>query len=71
MGAPRIETQWEHAHQCLACGHVMRIDDIDAKVIATGIISCQRCDASGPINVAIVEAQQVSASAHASSGKRK
>jgi hypothetical protein len=31
-----IQVRWEHAHQCHVCGHVVRIDDIDAKVIATG-----------------------------------
>ncbi len=62
MGAPPIESRWEHAHQCQACGHVVRIDDVDAKVIATGVLTCQKCDGSGPVNVRIVDAQQVSES---------
>ena len=36
MGTQSIEPQWEHAHKCQACGYAVRIDDIDAKVIATG-----------------------------------
>jgi ribosomal protein L37AE/L43A len=64
MGTQHIESRWEHAHQCQACGHVVRIDDVDAKVIATGIVTCQSCDASGPVNVKIVDSQQVLESNH-------
>jgi ribosomal protein L37AE/L43A len=70
MSASHIESRWEHAHQCQACGHVVRIDDIDAKVIATGIVTCQRCDASGPVNVQIVDAQRIAESMQTSAGKR-
>lgn len=70
MGAPAIESRWEHTHQCQACGHIVRIDDIDANVITTGIVSCQRCDASGPVNVKIVDVQQISDSVQQLGGKR-
>jgi len=33
MEAPPTGLRWEHADQCRACGHIVRIDDIDAKVI--------------------------------------
>ena len=59
-----IHICWEHVHQCPVCGHTLRIDDIDAKVIATGIITCQKCDASGPVNVKIVDERQVSELTH-------
>jgi hypothetical protein len=49
----------------------MRIDDIDAKVIATGIVTCQRCDASGPVNVQIVDAQQISEAMQTLTGKKQ
>ena len=64
MAAPVIESRWEHAHQCQTCGHVVRIDDIDAKIIATGIVTCQNCDASGPVNVKIVDSQNILGSNH-------
>lgn len=70
MGTQSIEPRWEHAHECQACGHVVRIDHIDAKVIATGIVTCQRCDASGPVNVKIVEAKQISGLIKSLPGKR-
>ncbi len=70
MGTEPIASRWEHAHQCQACGHVIRIDDVDAKVIATGIVTCQRCDASGPVNVKIVDALQVSEMTHSLRRKR-
>jgi hypothetical protein len=60
MGTPLTELRWEHAHESQACGHVVRIDDVDAKVIATGGVTCQECTASGPVNVKIVDAQQIS-----------
>lgn len=70
MGSQPLHSRWEHAHQCQVCGHVVRIDDIDAKVIATGIVTCQNCDASGPVNVKIVDSQQVSNPNHRSSRER-
>lgn len=50
-----VSIRWEHAHQCRKCGHVVPIDDIDPRVITTGVITCPKCELSGPINVAIVE----------------
>lgn len=64
-----VPTQWEHAHQCQVCGYIVRIDDLDAKVIAAGIVSCQKCDASGPVNVKIVDARQISHGIPALRGK--
>ena len=71
METESIGSRWEHAHECRACGHAIRIDDIDAKVIATGIVTCRRCDASGPVNVKIVDAQQISDSIQPLGGKRQ
>ena len=71
MGTQAIEPRWEHAHECQACGYVERIDDIDAKVIATGIVTCRRCDASGPVNVKIVDVEQLSDSTQPLRGKRQ
>jgi len=71
MKSSQVQAPWEHVHRCQACGHVMRIDDIDAKVIATGIVTCQRCDASGPVNVQIVDAQQISEAMQTLTGKKQ
>lgn len=71
MRTQATDSRWEHAHQCRACGHIVRIDDIDAKVIAAGVISCERCDASGPVNLQIVEGQQISAAMQFLRGKRQ
>ena len=65
------ESRWELTHQCQGCGHVVRIDDIDAKLIATGVLTCQRCEASGPVNVKIVDAEQVSEPMQPLRGKRQ
>lgn len=49
------KTSWDHVHQCGVCGHVIRIDQIDLKVIAAGVITCPKCESSGPANVKIME----------------
>ena len=33
----------------------MRIDRIDPKTIAAGVITCSKCESSGPINVIIMD----------------
>jgi len=50
--------RWEHAHQCRKCGYVVAVDDIDPNVITLGVITCPKCETSGPINVAIVQIKQ-------------
>ena len=59
-----VQTQWEHAHQCQVCGHIIRIDDIDAKIIATESVTCRKCDASASANLKIFDERQVSESIH-------
>ena len=49
------KTLWEHVHQCGVCGHSIRIDRIDLKVIAAGVITCPKCETSGPVNVKILD----------------
>ena len=71
MGTHLIEPRWEHAHQCQTCGHVVRIEDIDANIITAGIVSCRRCDASGPVNVKIIDIEQISDSTQRLGGKRQ
>lgn len=71
MGTQAIEPRWEHAHECQACGHTVRIDDIDAKMIATGIVTCRRCESSGPVNVKIVATEQIADSMQPLRGKRQ
>lgn len=55
MSGVTVKIRWEHAHQCRKCGHLIPIDDIDSRTITTGVITCPKCEASGPINVAIVQ----------------
>jgi len=46
----------ESVHVCQGCGNKTKLEAIDLKSIASGIVVCQICDRSGPINVQIVEA---------------
>lgn len=48
------ERNWEHVHRCPQCEHIIKADDIPHSVIATGVITCPKCEFSGPINVQIV-----------------
>jgi hypothetical protein len=54
-GATELRNGWDHVHQCGVCSHTIRIDRIDLRVIAIGVITCPNCEASGPINVRIME----------------
>ena len=61
MGADAVETvnigpktRWEHAHQCRKCGHIVSIEEIDARVVAMGVFSCPECETAGPIRVTII-----------------
>jgi len=44
----------EHVHRCPNCEHIVKADEIAHSAIATGIITCLKCEFSGPINVQIV-----------------
>ena len=50
-----LKVVWDHVHQCGACGHAIRIDQIDLKIIAAGVITCPKCESSGPVNVKIMD----------------
>jgi len=50
---------WDHVHQCGVCGHANRIDRIDLKVTAAGVIICPNREASGPINVKIMQEKMI------------
>jgi ssDNA-binding Zn-finger/Zn-ribbon topoisomerase 1 len=51
------EKQLVSVHICPKCGHVMNLAEIEFNAITTGIMSCPRCDWSGPIRIQIVDAK--------------
>jgi len=51
--------EWEHTHQCRKCGHVTRGSQIDFKAISTGVITCPKCENSGPINIQILQKKDI------------
>jgi C4-type Zn-finger protein len=48
------ETNWEHVHRCPSCERIIKAAEIPHSAVATGVITCPKCDYSGPINVQIV-----------------
>jgi hypothetical protein len=54
-----MRAELEHTHQCKKCGHIVRGSEIDLKAISTGIITCPRCESSGPINIQILNLQDI------------
>jgi predicted RNA-binding Zn-ribbon protein involved in translation (DUF1610 family) len=50
----RMNGKWEHVHQCPQCGHVVRAEEIPRQAIVTGVMTCPKCEWSGPINVQIM-----------------
>jgi hypothetical protein len=59
-GNDRPEKQLEHVHVCPKCDLVLGPDKIELCSIVTGIITCPKCDWSGPINLQIVEKKRPS-----------
>jgi hypothetical protein len=49
------EKKWEHAHVCSKCGHILGPDLIELNSIVLGVITCPKCEWSGPINLQIIE----------------
>lgn len=45
---------WEHVHQCPQCEQIVRADDIPRPAIISGVMTCPKCEFSGPIKVPIV-----------------
>jgi hypothetical protein len=60
MSGPATNTSWDHVHQCNVCGHSIRIDQIALKIIAAGVITCPKCESSGPVNVKIMNERFIS-----------
>jgi len=49
---------WESVHRCPKCGHLINLDTIDLPEIATGIVTCPKCEWSGAISIEIAEAEK-------------
>jgi predicted RNA-binding Zn-ribbon protein involved in translation (DUF1610 family) len=50
-GEPR---RWESAHVCPQCGLSINLKDLGLRGGATGLVTCRKCDWSGPIEIRIV-----------------
>jgi hypothetical protein len=50
-----IVKQWDSAHKCPQCGHVLKSADIDLKGGHDGNRGLSECNWSGPIDIQIVE----------------
>jgi DNA-directed RNA polymerase subunit M/transcription elongation factor TFIIS len=46
---------WEHIHVCPKCRHILHPDEIELGSIVLGVMTCPKCEWSGPINLQIVE----------------
>jgi ribosomal protein L37AE/L43A len=49
------EKQWESAHVCPQCGFSISLKDLGLKGGATGVVTCPKCDWSGPVEIQIVD----------------
>ena len=59
MATKAEKKRWEQSHQCRGCGYVVRLSDIELKVIMAGVITCPKCETSGPINVVILDEKEI------------
>lgn len=53
--ATNVQKQWESVHKCPKCGYAMNLDKMDLRAIATGIITCPKCEWSGPVAIDVME----------------
>ena len=49
-----------YAHRCPSCGTVVAGRDIDTKAVATGVITCPRCESSGPMRLQVLASEELS-----------
>ena len=50
--------RWESSHVCARCGSATHLSEIALRAITTGIVTCPKCDWSGPIEIRIVDADE-------------
>ncbi len=48
-------TRWDSVHECLRCGHFVKLADLNLKAVTTGVVTCAKCNLTGSINIQIVE----------------
>jgi len=51
MGARPLKIS---AHVCPQCGHAVDLKDLGLRSGATGLVTCPKCEWSGPVNIGIV-----------------
>lgn len=49
-----------YAHRCPSCGTAVAGRDIDTKTVATGIITCPHCQASGRMYLQVLASEELS-----------
>jgi predicted RNA-binding Zn-ribbon protein involved in translation (DUF1610 family) len=42
------------AHLCPRCGHAIDLEDLGLRGGTTGLVTCPKCDWSGPIDIRII-----------------
>jgi ssDNA-binding Zn-finger/Zn-ribbon topoisomerase 1 len=53
--------QLKRAHVCPQCGFSITLKDHGLRGRAVGIVTCPKCDWSGPVNIQIVDSSRASA----------
>ena len=51
------QEQLEHVHRCPQCGNLVKGEDIPYQSIASGVMTCPKCEFAGQINIQIVPTQ--------------
>jgi predicted RNA-binding Zn-ribbon protein involved in translation (DUF1610 family) len=50
--------QWQSVHVCPQCGVSISLKDLGLKEGATGLVTCPRCDWSGPVEIRVVDQER-------------
>lgn len=47
-------TKWNSAHVCPECAYPIDLEELGLRGSTTGLVTCPKCDRSGPIEIGVV-----------------
>jgi predicted RNA-binding Zn-ribbon protein involved in translation (DUF1610 family) len=49
---------WQSVHACPQCGFSINLKELGLKEGATGLVTCPRCNWSGPVEIRVIDQEQ-------------
>jgi len=54
-----LPRRWESAHVCPQCGFLMALAELGLRGSTTGLVTCPKCDLSGPIEIRVINRELI------------